>query len=361
MSKVFQGRLWEGRIQSTQGTAAKMAVIQDAIRQADQAGDTYWRLLFRYEYACEATFRDDPPKAMPVSAEFAAIFEADPDALGPEGYEMYLMIMQMGIDPIVCLPQIPMEQWEALMDQFHALVKRYRFGLRTYWWQMCQFYMYVDKDKAFSYFQKFWKTGRDGLSDCRACERSHAVHMSLIMGDRKAADEYAKPLKAGRTHFCSDTPQLMWLAYLEDYLSRREWDAAAGQANALFRKGNRDKSDLSYLGAVLCAWARSDLDSAVALAERRLVWTLGMWDQKKRYDFYKGAWVTFQALAKQRDEVLLELPEQFPLWQASGRYLSAELAGWFYHQCSEIAGRFDARNGSGLFTDDLARTKRLNP
>ena len=41
----------------------------------------------------------------------------------------------------------------------------------------------IDKQKAFSYFQRFWKTGRDDLSDCRACERCYAIKMYLLMED----------------------------------------------------------------------------------------------------------------------------------------------------------------------------------
>ena len=80
---------------------------------------------------------------------------------------------------------------------------------------MARFWQYIDREQAYQYFQKFWKTGRDGLSDCRACERSYAVRMELLMGNRAAADAYAKPMDQGRIWFCKDTPQLYWLAYLE--------------------------------------------------------------------------------------------------------------------------------------------------
>ena len=38
-----------------------MDAYLNAIRQADEAGDPYWRLMFRCDYCYEATFRDDPP------------------------------------------------------------------------------------------------------------------------------------------------------------------------------------------------------------------------------------------------------------------------------------------------------------
>lgn len=359
----FNGQTLDQMVQRLPGGQARMDALQRGIQQADEAEDHYWRLMFRYEYACEATFRDDPPKAIPVAAEFGAIFEEHSDVLFARSQdgaaEMYLMITQMGIDPIVCLPQISRQQWEEMMDGFYQLVKRYHLGLRTYWRQMFNFWKYVDSKKAFEYFQKFWKTGRDGLSDCRACERSYAVEMCLMAGDRAAADEYAKPMEQGRIRFCSDTPQLYWLAYLEDALDRGDMKQAEELAIKLYRKGNRDKSDLSYLGAVLCCWAVTDLDRAVGLAEKRLHWALGMWDQKKVFDFYKGAWLCFRQLELRQQRVELALPVQFPLYQASGEYDCGELAQWFYREADAIARRFDQRNGSDWFSKKLALAGRL--
>lgn len=351
---TFNGQLLSKQIEQLPKGASQMNALIDAIRLADEAGDDYYRLIFRYQYACEATFRDDPPKAIPMAAEFAPIFEENPTALPEDGgSEAYLMITQMGIDPIAYLPQIPLSQWEELMAKFYTLVKRYHIGLRTYWWQMARFWQYVDKEKAFEYFQKFWKTGRDSLSDCRACERSYAVQMCLLIGDRKAADEYAKPLKAGRIRFCSDTPQLYWLAYLEYDLNRGDLKEARTYANQLFFKGNRDKSDLSYLGAVLRCWAYTDLDKAMEKLSSRLEWALEMWDQKKVYDFYKGAFACCRELAKRQKEVSLDLCRKFPLYREDGVYDCAMLAQWFHDQAEMIGQRFDQRNGSDYFAKDL--------
>ena len=351
--KGFNGRALQNLIERLPGGAPRMAALLDAIRQADEAQEHFWRLFFRYDYACEATFRDDPPKCMPVAAEFQAIYEEHPDALGHNGAEMYLMIMQMGIDPIAHLPQIPMSQWEKLMEQYLGLTKRFNLAHRTYWWQMCQFMIYVDQKRAYECFQKFWKTGRDAISDCRACERSNAVRLSLLAGDREGAEEYAAPLKAGRISFCSDTPQKMWMAYLEDYYRHGDYKAAAPIAESLYRKGNKDRSNLDYVGAILQCWAYTDNDRAVTLAESRLGWRIGMWDQRLSYLYDKGAWLTFRELAKRMETVKLELPREFALWREDGEYRSQELADWFYAQASETAQRFDRRNGSDWFCRDL--------
>ncbi len=339
---------------------AQLDILPDYIRQADQAQDYFWQMTFRSRYCYEATFRDDPPKAIPMAAEFCTLFEAHEaemmERCGEGIAELYLMILQMGIDPMVNLPQIPRKQWEQAMDHFYRMVQKYQIGLRTYWWQMTRFWQYIDRDRAYTYFQKFWESKRDSLSDCPACEHSYGVRMSLLMGDRAAADAFAKPMEEGRLEFCGDTPQLYWLAYLEDALDQGDRTEAAQWARALIQRGNRDRSDLSYVGAVLRCWAHTDLKRALKRVERRLEWTIGMWDQKKVYDFYKGAWACFHQLSKEQSTAALTLPHAFPLWRSDGQYDTAELARWFHTQAENIAQRFDARNGSRCFALDLERT-----
>ena len=79
-----------------------------------------------------------------------------------------------------------------------------------------------------------------------------------------------------------------------------------------------------------------------------------MWDQKKVYDFDKGACVLFRRLSGTRQTVELELPQAFPLWREDGTYAAKELAGWFQTQAETIGHRFDQRNNSHHFEDDLA-------
>lgn len=352
MSNTFNGEALQTQIDRIKGPH-KIKAIANAIEQADAAEDHYWRLLFRYMYASEATFHDDPPKAMPVAAEFANIFEEHPDVLGEPGKEAYLMIMQMAIDPIVSLPQIPLEQWEQMMEQFWLLIKRFHLGHRVFWWQKCRFTIYLDKQKAFEYYQKFWRTGRDALSDCRACERCYGVRMHLLMGDKEGAEEQAKPIKSKHLRFCGDTPHLMLLAYIEDSMDHGDLKTALPYARELKRIGHRDKGDLSYMGAVLRCFAYDDKTTAIELIEEGLPWTVSMWDQKKIYDFYKGTWTVFHQIRKERETLQIHLPDKLPIYREDQTYSLEELENWFYEQLQELAKRFDKRNGTDSFQENL--------
>lgn len=349
--------LWE-QIQRLEGnTKLHMEALLEGIKQADEAEDWYNSLMFRYSYACDATFHDDPPKAIPIASEFAEIFEEHPDVLGDAGPEAYLMIVEMGIDPIVDLPQIPIEQWEQMMEQFYALVKRFNLGHRIYWVQRWRFMIYIDKKKALEYFEKFWKTGRDALSDCRACERCYGVQMYLAVGDREKAEEHAKPIKSRHLRFCSHTPHKMYLAYIEDAMNRGDLKTALPYARQLKVNGHRDRGDLSYIGAVLRCFAYAEPEQSVQLLEQGFPYTLGMWNKKMIYDFYKGAWTVFHEFGRTQETVKLQLPQELPVYRPDQTYAPKVLEEWLWGELTNIAASFDARNGSDYFSEDLKALK----
>lgn len=352
MAKEFNGRVLQQMIDLIQDSK-KMPAILDAIKQADEAQDHFYRLFFRYMYACEATFHDDPPKAMPVAIEFSAIFEQYPDVLGPDGGEMYIMIMQMAIDPIVSLPQIPFEQWQGMIEQYYKLVKRFNLGHRTYWKQMSQFYIYLDKKKAYELFERFWKTGRDGLSDCRTCDRCYAIRMHLLVDDEEGANEMAKPIKQKRMWFCHDTPHLMHLAYIEYYMNQGNAKAAKPYAYELKGIGHRDKHDLSYMGAVIRCLTYFDSQTALQFVEQGMEWVIGIWDCKLAYDFYKGAWVLMHQLSKTWETISIKMPANFALKNDSDVYNVVDLEQYFYDNVKSIANRFDERNGTDSYNENF--------
>lgn len=333
---------------------AKLDALAEAIRQADAADDPFWRLSFRWEYASQAAFHDDPPKAMPVAAEFAAIYDAYPDALGSYGPRGYVILALMGLNPVQSLPQIPLAEYDTLLERFRALTRRFGVGEQNYWWELFNRWFYIDQTQALDCLQSAWQAPEDEISDCMACMHARGALLYLRLGDRAKADEYAKPLITYEIEPCESSFQSLWLAYLEDALDRGDLDEAAPLAEKLACKGNRDRRDLSYVSGVLRCWSFTDPNRALALFSRRLVWTFGMWDQKSLYDFYKAAWICFQQTARRREQVTLDLPEDFPLYQKAGQYVASVLADWFHQQAAEIGTRFDQRNQADFFARDLA-------
>ncbi len=355
MKNRFNGRAIQNVIERLPDGASKMAALLDAIQQADEAGELYWRLHFRYTYIYQATFHDDAPKAMPMAAEFSSIYdghfeEAQRTVFGPAAY---LYVMEMGVEPAVRLPQIPLEQYEAMLAKFRDLTRRFGLGEQVYWWEMFFRWQYADIQQAKKCLETAWRAPKDKVSDCVACEHTRAVELYLALGDRETADRYAKPLLERRISPCGSTFQQLNQIYLDDALDRGRLDEAIPYAQKLQKIGERDRGDLSYISSVLRCWGLADTKQALALFSRRLEWTFGMWDQKWLYDFYKAAWVCFREA--DRKQLKLRLPEKFPLYRADGVYDAPELAVWFYQQAKNIGERFDQRNRARYFADNLAK------
>ena len=335
---------------------ARIDAYAEAIRLADKLQNTDRQLEFRFGYASEMYFQDDPPKCIGVAAEFGSIFEAAPLEIRKDKawIDAYLMITQLGVDVMKNLPQIPMPQYEAALEQYNQLTKRYGIGRRTYFWQMYERWEYADPERALEYIELAMQTPPDDhFGNCNACEHSWAAELYIRLGRLEEAQRYVQPLETYRFSPCENSFQNIWAAYLESALDRGDLEAAVPLAQKLYKKGNRNRTDLRFLGPVLRCWGMTNIDRGLSLFAKRLEWSIGMWDQKKVYDFDKGACVLFRRLAGVRQTVKLELPQAFPLWREDGRYPVEELADWFQTQAESIGRRFDRRNSSHYFEQDL--------
>lgn len=313
--EVFDGEKLSRIIEKLPKGKPRIDAYEEAIRLADQTQDAYWRLGFRFHYASEVYFQDDPPKCIGVAAEFGSIFEAAPLEIRKDKawIDAYLMITQLGVDVMKNLPQIPMPQYEAALEQYNQLTKRYGIGRRTYFWQMYERWEYADPERALEYIELAMQTPPDeDYGNCKACEYSWAAKQYIRLGRLKEAQRYVQPLETYHISPCENSFQTIWAASLEYALDRGDLEAAVPLAQKLYKKGNRNRTDLRFLGPVLRCWGMTNVDRGLSLFAKRLEWSIGMWDQKKVYDFDKGACVLFRRLAGVRQTVKLELPQALP-------------------------------------------------
>lgn len=360
-NNVFDGDKLIREIHLSEHGKPRINMLKEAIAQADQAYDNYWRMYMRFDYISEQYFHGDAVKCIPVVTELENVFKENPAAVERHkgdtlGKEAYVMAVIIGIDSISCIPQVSLEEWDKLLDGLYSLVKQFGMAERSYYWQELWRWLYVDLDKAEEYFNKAWNTKPDYRFDCEACEYSYAARLYLRMGQKEKADTYAEKIEKDLLDApCSGASNNILDFYLKDALYRRDIKAAKPYARKLHRKHNNDQGDLEYMGEVLQYYAYSNTHNGMALFKRRLDWTIGMWNQKSNFHFYTGAWALFRELSKKHGKVTMELPKEFEAWKEDGIYETAVLADWFYKKSAEIAERFDKRNGSNYYKDYLER------
>jgi hypothetical protein len=83
-------------------------------------------------------------------------------------------------------------------------------------------------------------------------------------------------------------------------------------------------------------------------------------DSLTRLHFALDAVVVLGRLAAEgRQEVALRLPDGVPVPHTAGHYKVAGLRDWLGREAADLAARFDARNGNGYFTEQLAERAEL--
>ncbi|MCI9078379.1 MAG: hypothetical protein HFH68_05545 [Lachnospiraceae bacterium] len=358
-NNVFDGNKLINIIHMQKRGKPRIDMLIDAIAQADQAKDNYWRMYMRFDYIAEQYFHGDAVKCIPVITELENVFKEDPAAVERHkgdtlGKEAYVMAVIMGVDTIACLPQITLEQWDSMLDGLYSLVKQFGMAERSYYWQVFWRWMCIDLDKAEEYLQKAWNTVPDDRFDCESCEHAYAARLYLRMGQKEKADTYSEKVEKGiLDDVCDDTFPSLWSFYLEYLLYHGDIKSAVPYARKLYKECNNDQGDLEHIGKVLQYYAYRNRTKGLNLFKKRLEWTNGIWNQKAKFYFYTGSWALFRELSKKQATAEMELPEEFAQWREDGIYETAVLADWFYKETEAIAESFDKRNGTGFYMDYL--------
>lgn len=326
----------------------RLAATLDARSAAEGLGPGC-RASVLYDLAWAYGVGDDPAKALPICAEFFALLEQYPDAV--EGKNKAPSTAMIAFYVAMSLPQIPLEQCRALLEQFHQQVQRYGVGERLWQMHACHYCLMTgDTSGAEQHLQAFRITPRDAISDCMACEAGNTAECLLNLDRRQEARAVLQPVLDGELT-CGHQPWSSLAMLIHDALDHHDLEEAEALGQRLAHKTPRNCSDLTSAGALLRLWAYTDLRRSIGLLEQGIDWSMGMWDQSLLFDLYRGAWAVCTELGDEQEKIPLHLPKKFPRWQADGVYDGAALAGWFYSQMEEIAHRFDRRNGTHIYEE----------
>lgn len=327
----------------------------ELIQQADLIQAHGLQMSLRRAYASELMGYGDAGKAFPTVVEYLTLREKEAQTVEAIGDTELIFMADFGLELLNYLPQITLQQAEAMMKQFEQMLRFQGWGMRLYYQRAFRFYGNINTLKALEQFQLFKSTRRDFFSDCKACEQADMVRLFFQMGDLARAAELAGPIWDGVLK-CHEVPRIVWLLYLQQALDLGDRVRAASLAESLYTaSAPEDPSDWGYLGAVLRCWAFTAPERGADLLRRCLSHGVQLWDRDKWFSFTVGAWTFCRKKAEETDKLRLALPRDFPLWREEGIYPPVELGDWFYRQAADTAARFDDRNGTDCYARTLER------
>ena len=340
---------------------SRVAVAEEAVRQADALGDEGLQYDARMELLSATIFGGYPDKALVAFSWLAGTCDRNPERF-PESDNLLGMFLRRVdllwaykwiVQNTHCFSQISREQIERTLDDMEGRYRKNGYSMRPVWMNRTRIAMAMDAgpERADDSFARWQAAARDLYADCAACEQHFQVDYHLYRRDLDAANTAAEPLLAGELA-CAEVPHMTYVRLVVP-----TWLAGDSErAWTYHRRGyelcrdNRDfLEELAELVEHLLL--AEDPAAAVTMLERH-----GSWIVDSRVGSRRLRWfVVLGALFEQLDvaSVTLRLPAALGP-HAGPDYDPRELAAWFDREAASLTEAFDRRNGNDLVSREAA-------
>jgi hypothetical protein len=336
----------------------KISLLEEAVRIADTGHDLKIQYHAREEFLEAAFWGGEADKALVAYSWCLAQFDKNP---GEFSEWNLLWRYKWIVNIIIDFPQIPKEQIYRMLDEMERRYQQAGYGLRVvtyYRYRTEKFFGF--REKALRYYERAKSMPRDLLSDCPACETDEKVSHQIYCGADDVALRIASPLIEGHRS-CRSVPQRTFANILIPLVRLGRWE----EAYALHLRGYNLIAGKVSLLSYLCEHLHflglyGDFEKGTQILEKHFGWSTKNTNIHDRYLFYRAALAFLDLMIDSgRESITLQLPESFPLESDNNVYRTSRLKDWFESRTREIGEKFDKRNGSDHFQQELAEKLAL--
>jgi len=200
----------------------------------------------------------------------------------------------------------------------------------------------------------------DGLSPGPLWELAEEVESELFVGQEDQALRLARPFLEDRSPDRNKSDQVCGYLLLP-LLKRGQVAQAARLQTRCLRSYHPERCYYWWFGELIKFSALSnDINRSVRLYAECQRAIQPFTDPLTRLHFALDAIVLFDRLvAAGKQELPLRLPDFLPVSHHNGHYPVADLRDWLGHEASELAQRFDTRNGNSHFREQIQERAEL--
>jgi hypothetical protein len=326
----------------------KLALLEEAIRMADAQNNVDLGFQIRQELIDTATFAGYQEKALVAFSWCLAQCDRSPDDYSEE--EM-LWKYKWVAGSLWYFPSISRAQIDATLEDMTRRYQRAGRSLRPVSKLQCRFAMHRGDAEAARAFQKQWRDAEaDESTDCAACERNDQVEFFFFLGKDERGVEWAEPIVRGKLK-CGEIPHLTLSKLLLPLVRLGRIEEAVQRHLRGYRLTYRNKEFLHEVAEHLAFLVLTDnLARAVKVFTRHLPWALETMVLTRRFQFDLAAvFLMDRLLETGQTTIAVRLPKEFPLARNGGTCAVAALRDHFAADLRDLAGQFDARNGTDYF------------
>ena len=346
-----------GQASAMDRAPAKVALLEEAVRECDTLGDAELAFDVRQELISEATHCGYYEKALVAFTWCLAEYDRNPTVCHP-----YRLLWQYKwiAGHLPRFVEVSREQITSMQDDMERRYQQMGFSLRPVEMQRSENAIIMGDLAAAEQSHSAWQSlPRDGLADCPACEEDLHIEF-LIFADRdaKATKAFGKLLKKNLT--CSDVPQRTYGKVIRSQMRLNRSDDARQTCQTGYPLARNNAMFLSQVSEYLLYHVRErDASAGSRMLERHLAWALTTTDASAKLRFCVAVGLLCELLTKQDATCKLRLPREFPLFSDDGVYETAKLHDWFAQQADNLTARFNERNGNDYYTKLMRESQEL--
>ncbi|MCI9079696.1 MAG: hypothetical protein HFH68_12395 [Lachnospiraceae bacterium] len=342
----------------------KADAIRYAIQQADLNNDIPYMIYFRQEFCHEAIWYADKIDIYTVFPELLSLIDRYPDKRPASSRHSDIMEDILYIYGIVALDsseyyQIPLEECEKFLNDYKKRFIRAGHSASLPYRYMASFYTTTgDTANAARCFDNFMKCQPDN-DRCPGCLTNSKIHYYLFNNMKEYADMFAAKIEDG-TIRCNggenNSFSLLRLKvnYIKYYIIHGDYENAAACADIIRHKDSLEKQ-FNVWHFIMCAYVYSNPGRGMRIYKK--YWQ--EWENERspydKFYSYMCAACFFKVLDNQKDKdtVRINAGSSFPLYNGGNTYKISSLMEYYYKGAEEIAKKFDQRNRTSKFMDEL--------
>ncbi len=258
-------------------------------------------------------------------------------------------------------PAYALERIDDMLDDLEDRFRRLSLGTRPVEHLRWRMLMRTGRLKE---AQKIWQTWKMGQTTELCYDLASQVDSSveLLFRCRRYEDalKEAYPITHEGLESPGPVPEITYCYVMICHLRLGQMK----QADEYHKKGIRllDENQISLFEIsyhlVYLVHTRK-LERALGHFERRLHWAVNTTDLDNICLFYNATGALFQILADERDSIRLTLPRGFEGFRSDNEYATRELAELMSNVASDIALRFDRRNGNSDYSEWISGLREL--
>jgi tetratricopeptide (TPR) repeat protein len=339
---------------------AQVAAMEDLLRQADATGSP----LLSYEariYATSAFVRGDEHAKSFVSFSWCLAAYDRGEADHRFDRSLFWFFKDM-VATLTEYPEIPLTRTFAVLDDMERRYRLAGHSMNPVHQHRELVLRHVGDQPAAAEQYRLWNAAprSEELSDCAGCEPTSKVSHLVWIGEYEKAALLAEPVLAG-VPGCREQPQSMLSSVLIPFLRTGRLEEAANAHRQAYRAIQGERDHLATVGTHLefCALTGNHA-RGLELVERHLGWADEPSTPMDEMTFSAAAALTLTRVAETAGPDTVVRRPAFRDRPAA-ELEAANLRDLLAERALELAGRFDARNGTSEQGDRIREVLTAEP